>query len=45
MPLRLHRGADAKPQRHGEAVPLPQIEAAIKTSLAFIDQHLNEEAA
>ncbi len=45
MPLRLHRGPDAKPQRHSEAVPLGQIEAAIEKSLAFIDQHLNEEAA
>ena len=40
MPLRLHRNADAQPQRDAEAVPLAELEAAVKESLAFVERQL-----
>ncbi|WP_237480605.1 sugar phosphate isomerase/epimerase family protein [Lichenibacterium dinghuense] len=36
LPLRLHRGPDAKPIRASEPVPLGVIEAAVRDSLAFV---------
>jgi sugar phosphate isomerase/epimerase len=42
MPLRLHRGADAKPQRRAAPVPLAEIETALKAALAFVNTHLEE---
>ena len=40
MPLRLHRRPDAQPQRRSEPVPRAELETAIRTSLAFVKQHL-----
>jgi len=40
MPLRLHRGPDAQPQRRSEPVPLAELETGIRASLAFVQQHL-----
>jgi len=40
MPLRLHRNANSQPQRDAEAVPLAVLEAAVKESLAFVEQQL-----
>ena len=40
LPLRLHRLPNAQPQRGCEPIPLAKLEAAIKTSLAFVHQHL-----
>ena len=40
LPLRLHRLANAQPQRDHQPVPLPTLEAAIRKSLAFVNQHL-----
>ena len=40
LPLRLHRGPDAQPQRRSERVPLAELEAAIRTSLQFVERHL-----
>lgn len=40
MPLRLHRGPDAKPRRRDEPVPLAELEAAISASLRFVERHL-----
>jgi sugar phosphate isomerase/epimerase len=44
MPLRLHRNAEAKPQRQAALVPLIEIEAAVKKSLNFVHTHLREKA-
>ena len=41
LPLRLHRLANAQPRRSSEPIPLATLEAAIMTSLAFVNQHLN----
>ena len=43
LPLRLHRMANAQPNRNSEPVPLPTIEAAIRESLAFIEMHLESK--
>ena len=40
MPLRLHRNAQAQPQRDAQAVPLAVLEAAVRESLAFVERHL-----
>ena len=40
LPLRLHRGPGAQPIRRPEPVPLAEIEAAVRTSLAFVERHL-----
>ena len=40
LPLRLHRLTNAQPQRDCQPLPLPTLEAAIKKSLAFVNQHL-----
>ncbi len=44
LPLRLHRGPDAQPIRRPEPVPLAEIEAAVRTSLAFVERHLGVTA-
>jgi len=44
LPLRLHRGPDAQPIRRPEPVPLAEIEAAVRTSLAFVERHLGATA-
>jgi len=44
LPLRLHRGPDAQPIRRPEPVPLPEIEAAVRSSLAFVERHLGSTA-
>ena len=36
LPLRLRRGSDAQPVRASEPVPLAEIEAAVRDSLAFV---------
>jgi len=41
LPLRLHRGPDAQPQRRAQPVPLAEIEAALRRSLAFVEHHLS----
>ena len=40
LPLRLHRMANAQPKRREEPVPLAEIEAVVRASLAFVKQHL-----
>ena len=40
LPLRLHRTPDAQPVRRPEPVPLDEIEAAVRASLAFVKRHL-----
>ena len=40
MPLRLHRLANKQPKRRGEPLPLAEVEAAIRESLQFVEQHL-----
>lgn len=40
MPLRLHRTPNKQPQRRGEPLPLAEIEATIRESLQFVEQHL-----
>jgi sugar phosphate isomerase/epimerase len=40
LPLRLHRAPNAQPRRAGRPVPLPELESAIKTSLAFVERNL-----
>jgi sugar phosphate isomerase/epimerase len=40
MPLRLHRLPNKQPRRRGEPVPLPEVEAAIRESLHFVEHHL-----
>jgi sugar phosphate isomerase/epimerase len=40
MPLRLSRGPDAKPRRASAPVPISRIEAALKASLEYVEQHL-----
>lgn len=40
LPMRLHRLPNAQPQRGGEPIPLIKLEAAIRASLAFVNQHL-----
>ena len=40
MPLRLHRLPTAQPQRRSEPVPLAELEAAVRTSLQFVERHL-----
>ena len=42
LPLRLHRGPDAKPRRRAERVPRTELEAAIRESLAFVLTHLKQ---
>ena len=44
LPLRLHRGPNAQPIRRPEPVPLAEIEAAVRTSLAFVERHLGVTA-
>ncbi len=44
LPLRLHRGPDAQPIRRPEPVPRPEIEAAVRHSLAFVERHLGDTA-
>jgi len=40
MPLRLHRLSNRQPQRRSEPLPLAELEAAIRTSLQFVERHL-----
>ena len=40
LPLRLHRGPNAQPVRRPEPVPLAEIEAVVRASLAFVKHHL-----
>jgi len=40
LPLRLHRGPDAQPQRRKQPIPRAELEAALRESLAFVQQHL-----
>ena len=40
LPLRLYRMANAQPKRRDEPVPLAEIEATVRASLAFVKQHL-----
>ncbi len=40
LPLRLHRGADAQPQRRAQPVLRAELEGAIRESLAFVQRHL-----
>jgi len=40
IPMRLHRGPDAKPSRAVYRVPLGDIEAMLKSALQFVDAHL-----
>jgi sugar phosphate isomerase/epimerase len=40
MPLRLHRLPNAQPQRRDIPLPLAELEAAIRESLAFVERHL-----
>lgn len=41
LPLRLHRGPDAKPVRRAEPVPLATLEAAVARSLRIVRHALN----
>lgn len=40
IPLRLHRGADAKPSRAPYRVPLADIETVIRRALRYVDGHV-----
>jgi sugar phosphate isomerase/epimerase len=40
LPLRLHRGPDAKPVRRPEPVSRAEIESVVRAALAFVDSHL-----
>ncbi len=40
MPMRLHRGPDAKPSRNAYRVPIGDIEERLKAALAFVERHL-----
>jgi sugar phosphate isomerase/epimerase len=40
MPLRLHRLPTKQPQRRSDPLPLAEVEAAIRESLQFVEQHL-----
>jgi sugar phosphate isomerase/epimerase len=44
IPLRIHRGPDAKPSRNAYRVPLGDIEATLKAALAFVNGHLARAA-
>jgi sugar phosphate isomerase/epimerase len=45
IPMRLHRGPDAKPNRNLYRVPLGDIEPVLETSLQFVQQGLAAPAA
>ncbi len=45
MPLRLHRGPDARPQRRAAPVPRAEIEAAVRASLAFVQANIDGRAS
>jgi sugar phosphate isomerase/epimerase len=42
LPLRLHRGPDARPVRRPTPVPRAEIESAVRGALAFIECHLQD---
>jgi sugar phosphate isomerase/epimerase len=42
IPLRLHRGSDARPVRRPDPVPRAEIESVLRAALAFVESHLQD---
>ena len=42
IPLRLHRGPDARPVRRPDRVPRAEIERVVRAALSFVERHLQK---